>query len=102
VILAIDELDLDVDHRESGATPDESTLSNLLDAGNVFPSAPRRRRPSIRTRSLCRLVRLDDDGHGRELAVSAGLLLVGVAVLDPQGATLAKRHLRRADIGVDL
>ena len=48
------------------------------------------------------LVRLEDDLDAGELARAAGLLLVGVVLLDPAGQLLAIGHLRRADIGVDL
>ena len=47
-------------------------------------------------------VRLDHQRYRSELAGAAGLLVVGVAVLDPLGYALMECHLRRAGIDVDL
>ena len=52
--------------------------------------------------ALALLVRLDRHLDARELARAAGLLLVGVIDIGALGDGLAERHLRRADIGLDL
>ena len=52
--------------------------------------------------ALAGLVRLDDDRHFGELTGTTGLLLVRVLDFSALGDPLAERHLRRADVGVDL
>src|SRR6202044_3949926 len=48
------------------------------------------------------LVRLDDDRHFGELTGTTGLLLVGILDFRTLGDALTERHLRRADVGIDL
>ena len=103
VVGAVDQRDLEVDHREAGEHACvQHRLEALFDARDVF----------LRHRAADDLVlelepragrrRLDDDLDARELAGAAGLLLVGVVDLGALRDLLAVGHLRRADIGVDL
>src|SRR4029078_3693348 len=103
VILAVDQLDLDVHHREAGNDARaHHAVEALFDAGNVFLRHRAADDLGFELVTLAGLVRLDDYRHFGELTGTTGLLLVGVldfsALCDP----LYGRHLRRADIGVDL
>ena len=94
---------LEIDHREAGEhARAEHRFEALLDARDVFLRHRAADDLVLELEALARLVRLDDDLHARELAGTAGLLLVGVIDGDRLGDLLAIGHLRRADIGVDL
>jgi hypothetical protein len=102
VVGAVDQRDLDVDHREAGErTRVHDRLDALLDARDVFlrhrtaDDFARTRSPS--PGSFGSMIELD----AGELARTAGLLLVGVVDLGA-GDRLAVGHLRRADVGLDL
>ena len=103
MILAVDQRDLDVDHREAGDHASaEHALDALLDAGDVFLRNRTADDLGLEHVATTRLVRLDHEAHGRELAGTAGLLLVGVVHIGRLGDALTERHLRRADIRIDL
>ena len=103
MIVAVDQRDLEIDDREArehaGA---EHRFEPLLDRRNVFLRYCAADDLVLELETLAGLARLGDDLDARELAVAAGLLLVGVVVSDRPGDPLAIGHLRRADIGLDL
>src|SRR5205085_7753697 len=80
----------------------ENALDALLDTRNVFLRHGAADDLGFELEALARLARLNNERHGGKLAGAAGLLLVGVAVLDAPGHTLTERDLRCADRGVDL
>src|ERR1043166_1301126 len=82
VILAVDQLHLDVHHREAGDHARvRYRLDALLDARDVLLGHRAADDLRLELVALAGLVRFDDQRHGRELSGTAGLLLVGVAVL---------------------
>ena len=103
VILAVDELNLDVDHRETGDhARAHHAVEALFDARDIFLRHRAADDLGFELVALARLVRLDHDRHFGELTGTAGLLLVGVFDFGALGDAFTERHLRRADIGVDL
>ena len=79
MILAVDQLHLDVDHREAGDhAGTQHAVEALFDAGDVFLRHRAADDLGFELETLAGLVRLDDDRHFRELTGTAGLLLVGV------------------------
>src|SRR3989440_1108462 len=103
VILAVDQLHLDIHHREAGDDArTHDAVEALFDAGDVFLRHRAANDLGFELVPLAGLVRLDDDRHFGELTGTAGLLLVRVLDFSALGNALAERHLRRADIGVDL
>ena len=100
---AVDQLDLDVDHREAGEhARAQHRVQALLDAGDVLLRHRAADDLRFEREAGARLVRLDDELHAGELAGTAGLLLVRVVDLLTAGQLLAVGHLRLADIRVDL
>ena len=91
MVLAVDELHLDVDHREArdhaGA---EYALDALFDAGDVFLRHRAADDLRLELVTFARLVRLDDDRDSRELTGTAGLLLVGVALTSARLVTRSR------------
>src|SRR6478736_4359223 len=71
-------------------------------AGDVFLRHRAANDLGFEFESLARLVRFDHELDPRELTGTAGLLLVGVIDFRALGDPLAERHLRRADVGIDL
>ena len=103
MVLAVDELDPDVDHRVAGLDAGaERLLDPLLDGGDVLG----------RDRAALDLVdeveallgrRLDVDHDVAELALAAGLAdEVADDLLDPVADRLAVGDLGAADVGVDV
>src|SRR5689334_5062183 len=103
MIFAVDERHLEINDREPGNHAGaQNALKPLLHTGDEL----------FRDRAANDLVlelerrsgrsRFGNDLDLRELAGAAGLLLVGVTVLDTLGDLFAERDLWRADIGVDL
>ena len=100
MMLAVDQLNLDVHHREAGDdAKGQHTLDALFDAGDVF--GRHGVADDLELEPLTGLVRLDDKSDVRELTFRAESLLVSVLHFDTPGYALAERHLQRADIGVD-
>jgi hypothetical protein len=94
---AVDELHLEVDHREAG---DDARAHDrqeaLLDARDVLLRDRAADDLGLEAEARALLVRLHDQLHAGELARAAGLLLVGVVDLRPAGDRLAVGHLRGA------
>ena len=92
MMLAGDQLNLDVHHREAGDdAKGQHTLDALFDAGDVFGRHGVADDPEFET--LAWLVRLDDKSDVRELAFRAENFLVSVLHFDALGHALAERHL---------
>ncbi|OIQ66449.1 hypothetical protein GALL_519790 [mine drainage metagenome] len=103
MVLAVDELNLDVDYREAGNDArTHHAVEALFDARDVFLRHRAANNLGFEHITGAGLIRLDDNRHFGELARTAGLLLVGVLDFRALGNPLTKRHLRRADVGVDL
>src|SRR5262245_8231835 len=103
MVFAVNQRHLEIHHREPRHhAGTEDRLQTFLDAGNEF----------LRHRAADNLVLelerrpgrrgLGDDLDLRELTRAAGLLLVGVAMLDTLSDLLAESDLRRTDICIDL
>ena len=79
MIGAVDQRDLDVDHREAGENARaHDRVEALFDAGDVFLRNRAADDLGFELVALALLVGLDDDLDARELAGTAGLLLVGI------------------------
>src|SRR5690606_7785809 len=99
VVLAVDELDREVDDRE----PDEETALGLLahallDRRYVFPRDVAALDQVLEDHALAAFARRDDDLGLTELAGTARLLLVSVGDLDLASEAFAVSHLRGADV----
>jgi hypothetical protein len=83
VELAVDQRDLEVDHREAGKrTAVHDRLDALFDAGDVFLRHGTADDLALEGVAFARLGRLDDQLHLGELTRTTRLLLVGVGMLD--------------------
>src|SRR6056297_2093864 len=103
VELAVDERDLEIDHREPGErTRIHDRLDALLDAGDVVLRHGTTDDPAFERKPFAGLGRRDRQLHFGELPRATRLLLVRVGMLDLVGNRLAVGHLRRADVGLDL
>src|SRR5580698_9935700 len=94
----VDQCRLDIDNREAGEnTGAHDAVDALFDARNIF--LWHRAADDLRFEHIAstRLVRLENDGHLRELARAASLLLMRIVFLDTLGQALAIGDLRRAD-----
>src|SRR5580692_2834021 len=99
---AIDEADLDIDHREAGENAGtERAFEALLDSREKFARHGSADDLVLEHESGARLARLGNDLDARELTVAAGLLLMGIVDRRRAGDLFAVGDLRRADIGVD-
>ncbi len=82
VVGAVNQRNLDVDHREAGENASaHDRVKALFDAGDVFLGNRTADHLGLEFVACALLVRLDDDLDTRELARTAGLLLVGVVDL---------------------
>ena len=100
---AVDQLTLTSTTGKPATTPEPSTLFEaLFDARDVFLRHRAADDLRFELEALAGLVRLDDELDPRELTGTAGLLLVSVIDFRALGDPLAERHLRRADVGIDL
>ena len=103
MIGAVDQRYLDIDDREAGKhTSTHDRVQALFDAGDVFLRNRSADDLGLELVALALLVRLDDDLDARELARTAGLLLVGIVDSGRPYDGLAIGDLRGADIDLDL
>src|SRR5262249_16708727 len=102
MILAVDQGDLEVNHREaSNHARTENRLKPLLDAGNEFFRYRTADDIVFELERRAGLRRLGGNLDLRELTGAAGLLLVRVAVLNAVRDLFAECHLRRTNIGIN-
>src|SRR6185437_693506 len=103
VVGTVGEDELHVDDREADHRPGpHHRFDALLDARHVFLRHVAAHHFGGEFEALAGLVWLDAEFDAGELARTARLLLVRIVVLDGAGNRFAIRHLRRADIGLDL
>ena len=100
---AVDELGLDVDHREAGErSRTQDRLDALLNARDVFLRHRTADDLGVEGEALADLCRLEHHLDAGELARTARLLLVGVIDFRTTRDRLAIGDLRGADIRLDL
>src|SRR5581483_7539877 len=98
--LAVDQRDLEIDHREAGKDArSQNRFETLLDARDELLGHRAADDLVFELEAGARRQRLSDDLHGRELASAASLLLVRVVDGHLPAAPLTIGHLRRADRG---
>src|SRR6185437_1699988 len=98
-----DQANLEVHDREAGEhAAAEDRLEALLDARDELLRHRTADDLVLELERRAGLCRLGNDLDARELAGTASLLLVRVVDSRGPGQLLAERHLRRADVGIDL
>src|SRR5580704_6645674 len=99
---AIDETDLDIDHREAGENAGaQRSFETFLDRREKLPRHRSTDDFVLEHETFAGRARFGNDLDAGELTVAASLLLMGVVLGRPPRDLLAIGDLRRADIGVD-
>src|SRR6185437_5369106 len=94
MVLAVDQLDLDVHHREAGHhARTHHAVEALFDAGDVFLRHRAADDLGFELVTLAGLIGLDHDRYFGELTGTTGLLLVGVFHFGALGDAFTERHL---------
>ncbi|VVT18912.1 transposase [Roseovarius sp. EC-SD190] len=103
VILAVDQRDLEVDHRKaSERAAVHHRTDTLFDTRDIFLGHGTANDLAFKAEAFARFCRRDDQLDLGELTRTTRLFLVGVGMLDHMADGLTVSHLRRTDIGLNL